>query len=110
MKDDEKLFDQIPKDASIATAQDLIPHLSHRKEIYLIYPRVGDKKNCKNCWWLDFTGKPQYLVVDLHPNQWLTQLLESNENFQNAVKNMIKAEKITKIRNIGYAYIYKINY
>jgi len=110
MKDNERLFTKIPKGVSVATTQNLIPHLSHRKEIYLLYPRIRDKKNCKNCWWLDFAGKPTYMVIDLHPNQWITQLLESNENFRSAVENMEKAKKITKIQSINNAFLYKINY
>ncbi len=110
MTDNEKLFKEIPKDASVVTSQNLAPHLSHRKEIYLIYPRVKDFKNCKKCWWLEFAGKPEYMVLDLHPNQLLTQLLESNENFKSAVENMKKENKITEITKINNAYLYKINY
>jgi len=105
MDDNQALFKTIPQDASIATQQSLIPHLSHRREIYLVWPR---KHN--NDWWLDFGGNPQYLVVDLHPYQWLTQLLESNENFEAAVKNMEKAGKITLEREINFAKLYRINY
>lgn len=105
MDDNRALFKLIPKDASLATQQNLVPHLSHRQEIYLVWPRQHDGK-----WWLDFTGKPQYLVVDLHPNQWLTQLLESNENFEAAVKNMEKSGKITLDKEINSAKLYRIKY
>jgi hypothetical protein len=50
------------------------------------------------------------LVVDLHPNQWVTQLLESNENFQSAVKNMEQKGKIVVFKKINDSYIFKINY
>jgi len=111
MNNDENLFKQIPKNASIATAQNIIPHLSHRKEIYIIYPKIMTINGiCNNCWWLEFAGKPEYMMLDLRPNQWLTQILESNENFQRAVKNMEKAGKIVKIKNIDNAFLYKIHY
>jgi uncharacterized membrane protein len=111
MKDNENLFKEIPKNASLAASQNLVPHLSHRKEIYIIYPRIMTIRGvCKNCWWLEFADKPQYMVIDLHPNQWLTQLLESNENFQSAVKNMERAGEIVKVKNINGAFLYKINY
>ncbi|OGH04050.1 MAG: hypothetical protein A2W22_00285 [Candidatus Levybacteria bacterium RBG_16_35_11] len=109
MDDNRKLFTLLPKGTSVAASQNLVSHLSQRKEIYLVYPRIKDNI-CKGCWWLEFAGKPEYLVVDLHPNQWVTQLLESNENFQSAVKNMEKKGKIAKFKNINNAYIYKINY
>ncbi len=105
MEDNQKLFKLIPKQASIATQQDLIPHLSHRKEIYLVWPKKHEDK-----WLLDFGGKPEYLVVDLHPNQWLTQLLETNENFGAAVKNMESSGRISLEKEVNFAKFYRINY
>ncbi|OGH08091.1 MAG: hypothetical protein A2171_01310 [Candidatus Levybacteria bacterium RBG_13_35_9] len=110
MEDNKKLFAEIPKNSSLAAAQNLVPHLSERKEIYLIYPRLKDFKDCKGCWWLEFSGKPKFLVVDLHPNQWTTQLLESNENFTKAVRNMELAKKIIKVKNVNQTYLYEIIY
>ncbi len=111
MDDNKEMFSQISSDVSIATQQNLVPHLSQRKEIYLIWPRMHKVDNfCENCWWLDFAGKPEYLLVDLRPNQWLTQLLESNENFKQAVNNMKKAGKIEFNRKINNIYLYNINY
>jgi hypothetical protein len=111
MLDNEKLYKHIPQNYSIASAQNLVPHLSQRKEIYLLYPRIKNIKGaCNNCWWLESCGKPEYMVLDLHPNQWITQLLETNENFNSAVKNMEKTGKIVKLKNINYALLYKINY
>ncbi|MEK7559452.1 MAG: DUF2079 domain-containing protein [Patescibacteria group bacterium] len=111
MKDNNNLFSQIPKNAGLATTQNLIPHLSHRKEIYLIYPRIKTFNGiCEDCWWLEFAGKPEYMILDLRPNQTITQLLESNEHFQSAVRNMESAGRIKKVRNISYATLYKINY
>ena len=114
MADNQKLFQLIPKDASLATQQNLIPHLSHRRQIYLVWPRLhdfeGDLCGQKTCWWLDFSGNPKYLVVDLRPNQWLTQILESNENFQSAVLNMERAGKITLEKEVNFAKLYRIDY
>ena len=112
MSDTRKLLAQVPKDVSIATQQNLVPHLSHRKEIYLIYPRQHDitEEPCGQslCWWLDYAGKPNYLVVDTRPNQWLTQILESNENWLSAISNMEKTGKITLEKQIGDAKMYRI--
>lgn len=72
---------------------------------------VFENKLCgeKSCWWLGFGGRPEYLVVDLHPDQWLTQLLESSENFADAVRNLEKAEAITLEKEVNFAKLYKIN-
>ncbi len=112
MEDNRQLLKTIPADARVATQQSLVPHLSHRKDIYLAWPRIHDFATnvCgqKSCWWLDFGGKPEYLVVDLHPNQWLTQLLETNENFASAVGNMEHAGKISLVNEVNKAKLYKV--
>jgi len=115
MTGNKNLFKLIPENASLAAQQSLVPHLSHRKEIYLVYPRKHHfPKNSpcgqSYCWWLDFGGKPELLVVDIHPNSWLTQLLETNENFESALTNMEKMHKIELVKAINHAKLYKIVY
>lgn len=123
MKDDEKLISLVPAGASVATQQNFVPHLSHRKEIYLVYPRPhdfdfseklvalgGTPCGRRSCWWLDFPDKPQYLVVDTRPNQWLTQTLESNEHWLAAIGNMERAGKIKLVNQMNAAKMYKIEY
>lgn len=41
----ENLIKSVPQDYSIAAQDNLVPHLSHRREIKLIYPRVHDFDN-----------------------------------------------------------------
>ncbi len=114
MSDNQALFKYLPAGASLATQQNLIPHLSHRREVHLVWPRPHDfpDKRCGqiSCWWLDFGGRPQYLVVDLRPDQWLTQILETNANFQAAVANMEKAGKIKLEKEVNSAKLYRISY
>lgn len=114
MDDTEAIIASVPGDASVAAQQSLVPHLSHRTQIYLVWPRTSsDKKKCstqKSCWWLDFDGKPTYLVVDTHPGSSLTQLLESRENFVSALDNMQKTGEITLFKSKNAAQIYKVNY
>lgn len=113
--DNYAVMKHIPPTASLAAQQSLVPHVSERKQIYLIYPRQnGFAKNSpcgqKSCWWLDFAGKPQYLFVDTHPGEWLTMTLESITNFSSAVNNMEKTGAITLVYRQGEARLYKVNY
>lgn len=114
MTDNNKLIASVTEDASVATQQNLVPHLSHRKEIYLVWPRIHDfdDNRCgqRSCWWLDFSGKPQYLVVDTRPNQWLTQTLESPDHFLEAIANMQKTNKIQLVREVNAAKLFLITY
>lgn len=113
MADNRKLIATIPPEARLATQQDLIPHVSHRQHIYLAWPRQHDfdPSPCgqKSCWWLDFDKNTQFLLIDLHPNQWLTQTLETNEHFNEAINNMEKSGKISIDRSVNNAKFYKVN-
>lgn len=114
MDDTRKLLAIVPKKESIAASSHIVPHLSHRKEIYVLWPRIHDFDknspcNRKSCWWLEFAGKPKYLVVNLSEQQALTQLLETPQNFNEAIKNMEKVGEITIEKRIGTALLYKIN-
>lgn len=105
MADNRKILAMIPSVAKVAAPQNLVPHLSHRSEIYLAWPRERG-----NDWWLEFAGQPEFLVVDQRSNQWLTQILTTNANWQTALKNMIAAGKIRLFQNINTAYLYLVNY
>ena len=112
MKDNNTMISQIPREWSIATQQSLIPHLSHRKEMYLVWPRMHDIETepCgrPRCWWLDFGGHPQYLLIDTHPYQWITQLLETNENVLQALRNMEKDGVIRLEKKVGDIALYAV--
>ena len=49
-------------------------------------------------------------MVNLSEQQTLIQLLESPRNFREGVKNMEKVGKIRLEKQIGTAYLYKVNY
>lgn len=106
------LLSKVPNNISIAAPQNLVPHLSHRNKIYLIWPRLHSIKSCSfdPCWWLDFSDKPKILVFSLDNSQWVTQLLESPQNFKEAVNNMTAANRIKIIKQIGNAYEYEVIY
>lgn len=114
MQDAGEMISSIPSFYSVATQQNFVPHLSHRKEIYLIWPRMRDMDEMpcgrKTCWWFEFGGSPEYLVVDVRPDQWLTQILESNDNWIEAVTSMEKMGVIEPIRSQGSVRLYKIHY
>ncbi len=118
MEDNRRLFALVPPGAAVATQQNLIPHLSHRNQIYLVWPRVHDfdpstplGTTCGHagCWWLDFDNRATFLVVDTRPDQWLTQILESNDHWNEAIGNMEKSGRIMLEHSVGGARLYKTN-
>ena len=115
MDDTRQLLAIVPRDEPIAAPQHIVPHLSHRKEIYVLWPRMLDfdkDSPCgrKSCWWLEFAGKPKYLIANTSEQQTLTQLLESPQNFHEAVENMEKNGKIKLEKKVGTAYLYELIY
>ena len=114
MSDAREMISSIPQEFSITTQQNLVPHLTHRNEIYLIYPREHNitEAPCGQtlCWWLDFGGKPEYLVADMRPGQWLTQILETSDNWNSALVNMEKVGRIVLLKQIGSMKLFTIHY
>jgi hypothetical protein len=114
VKNNRMLLAGISPDAGLAAQQNFVPHLSERKNIYLTWPRkkVSEKSICGEnlCWWLDFAGKPEYLVVDERPDQWITQILEYNENFNQGIRNMENSGNIQLIKSVSDAKLYRIIY
>lgn len=119
MSDNRALFATVPPGAALATQQNFVPHLSHRNKIYLVWPRLHDfdpstplGTTCGHvgCWWLDFDKRAEYLVVDTRPNQWLTQILESNDHWLEAIGNMEKMGRIKLHDSVGSTRLYTITY
>lgn len=112
MRDNRAFFATVPPGAALATQQNFVPHLSHRNQIYLVWPRMHDfdEKPCgqTSCWWLDFDKRAEYLVVDTRPDQWLTQILETNEHWQEAIGNMEKMGRIKLEKSEGSAKLFRI--
>jgi len=116
ISDNNYTLSQIPTNARVAAQHSLVPQLSHREQIYLIYPRKNSFKQenspCEldSCWWLDFAGEPEYLVLDTHPDIWLTMLLEERNNFTQAIENMESSGVIELYISKGGAKVYTINH
>jgi len=113
MEDNRQLIQTLSPDMKLATQQNLVPHVSHRPYIYLVWPRQHDfdDNRCgqRSCWWLDFDKNATYLLVDVRPNQMLTQILETNEHFGEAVRNMERSGTISLERSVGNARLYRVN-
>lgn len=112
MRDNRALFARVPAGAAVATQQNFVPHLSHRNRIYLAWPRMHDfpDQPCgqTSCWWLDFDKRAEYLVVDTRPDQWLTQTLETNEHWLEAIDNIEKLGVIKLREKVNRARLYQV--
>jgi len=92
MDDIRLVLDNVPENASVASQNNLLPHLSHRKEVYLL-PKINDSN---------------FIIVDLHSgqNDWnfYTENLESTKAL---VKNLTLSNLYKPIVSSGDTYLFR---
>ena len=103
----------LPPNASVASQNNITPHISHRDEIYTLYyekKEFHSNSPCdmSSCDWLYWFGSPTYLIVDTSPNWDSRHLLANRQQFLNALANMEMAKKIKLYQKIGEAKLYTI--
>lgn len=90
MKDTDYILNLVPKDKSTATQNNLVPHLSLRKEIYVL-PTINNA---------------EYIVIDLHQGQDRFNFYTLNYDEIKNLKNSLSEEYLL-IDQRGDAYLYK---
>lgn len=92
MQNTRLVLSQVPKGASVETQNNLIPHLSHRREIYIL-PIIRDA---------------QYIVWDLHPGQNDWNFYTDNLDLATVqFKDLVASGKYKPIVSAGDAYLLK---
>jgi hypothetical protein len=102
-----------PPHASVVSQNNITPHLSHRKDIFTLWP--GKKTFIKDspcgqkiCNWLTWYGRQSYLIVDTSPNWDIRHYLANREDYIDGLKNVEKAGVIKRYKQIGSTILYKI--
>ncbi|MBI2598701.1 DUF2079 domain-containing protein [Candidatus Curtissbacteria bacterium] len=84
------ILSMVPPDATVASQNNLLPHLSHRREIYL----------------LPIPRNAQYIVLDLHPGQNDWNFYTDNLDLaKSQFKELIRNGSYKPIASAGDAYI-----
>lgn len=104
---------KIPEDAAVVTQNNIIPHLSHREEIYMLWPIKQDfsgKSPCgkKTCDWFRWDGNPQYVFVDLSVEWNILHLMANREDFIRGIENLEKDGNIRLEYSEGSSRLYKV--
>ncbi|SRR3989344_3099780 len=90
MQDNKFVLSKVPKNQSVSAQNNLVPHLSHRNEIYVL-PNIKDSI---------------YVVFDLHPGQdswnFYTQNLEETENL---LRELVKSGNYRITMSSGYSFL-----
>lgn len=103
----------IPSNASVVSQNNITPHISHRPEIFTLWPEQKtfqkaspcDKNTCD---WFRWSGSPQYLIADISPEWDIRHFLAQRDNFINGLHNMEKAKIIKEVKTNDTAVLYKI--
>jgi uncharacterized membrane protein len=103
----------LSKNASIVSQNNITPHLSHRDQIFTLYPTTKDFKNnspCgqKTCNWFRWAGNPEYLIVNTSTDWDARGFLVSREGFIKGLQNLEKKGIIKKYYQQEDSYIYQI--
>lgn len=94
------LISKIPKEASVATQNNIAPHLTHREEIYL-FPNIQNPKRLK----------PEYILLDLRenqpPNNFFTGVHYGRDYIKNEVNILMKTKEYKIIDQKNQAVLLK---
>jgi uncharacterized membrane protein len=114
VKNIQKVEMYLPKDASLVAQNNIIPHESHRDQIYELYPEKKTfTKNSpcgqKECNWFRWYDSPDYLLVDTSPEWDARHLLGNRPEFIDGLHNLEKAHIVTIYKRVGSATLYTVN-
>lgn len=103
----------VPKNASIVSQNNITPHLSHRDQIYTLFP---DKKSfyenspCGDvtCNWFRWAGNPEFLIVDTSAEWDIRHFLANREEFIKSLENLEKGGVVKRFKESQTAILYKV--
>ena len=106
------MISEIPPNASVVAQNNILPHLSHRNEIFTLWPRkkIVHGLGCPDdsCDWLVWAGKPTYLLVDSSSNWDIRHVYTTPKDFEKAIENVEKKGLIVQYKKDGTTTLFKI--
>lgn len=113
VKNINEVIKYLPKEASVVSQNNIVPHISQREQIFTLWPEKRTFKAsspCANidCDWFRWSGKPEYLIVDTSVEWDIRHLLISREDYIKGLQNLEKKKVIIKYKQTGNAVLYKI--
>lgn len=112
-KNINKIIKFLPVTASVVTQNNIAVHLTHRDQIYTLFPSLRDFKYnspcaLSTCRWFRVGGDPEFLLIDTGPTWNSLHYLGSRDDFMNGITNLEKNGNIKPIKEIGTSKLYKI--
>jgi uncharacterized membrane protein len=105
----------LPTNASVVSQNNITPHLSHRDQIYTLYPekKLFQKHSpCGEtmCDWFRWYGSPEFMIVDTSVDWDSRHLLTNRDEYIRGLQNIERAKVVQKYQQIGSAILYKVNF
>lgn len=102
----------LPATASVASQNNITPHISQRDKIYTLYPTMKTFESSspcgrQKCNWLSWYGNPEYVIVDIAKDWDARHLLADRPVFLDALSNVEKAKVLTRYKVEGTTILYK---
>lgn len=103
----------IPSSASVVAQNNIISHISHRNDVFILWPeKKSFHKNspCKKstCNWFRWAGKPNYLLIDTASDWDIRHLLANRDDYIDGLHNLEVAGVIKEYKKIDSAVLYSI--
>lgn len=114
VKNVNSIIKSIPDNYSIITQNNIVPHLSQREKILVLW---GEKKDFKknspcgdvNCNWFSGLKEADYLLADTSGDWDVRHLLVDRANFIDGLKNLENSKVVRLIAEQGSSKLYKID-
>lgn len=102
----------LPESVSVASQNNITPHLSHRDQIYTLYPSKKSFKSnspCgkESCNWLSWYDHPDFVIVDTSKEWDIRHLLADRPIFLDALSNVEKAGVLKRYKTEGTTILFK---
>lgn len=113
IKNINEVITYIPENASVVSQNNITPHISHRNNIFTLWPEkksFSTNSPCseKNCDWFHWAGNPQYLIIETSQEWDIRHFLADRINYINGIKNLEKTGVIEISKKVGNAVLYNI--
>lgn len=107
------MIKRLPKNASVVTTNNIASHVTHRDEVYTLFPYFRDFEKdspcgSKTCRWFRVGGNPQYLMVDVGDSWNILHYLAHRDEFFEAIKNLEINGNIKLIEQRQTTKLYKV--
>ncbi|CAN5126217.1 DUF2079 domain-containing protein [soil metagenome] len=113
VKDLRFVLTALPADASVVSQNNITPHISHRNDIFTLWPEnkhfpTNSPCGKEYCRWFSWGGKPSYMIVDTSKRWDIRHFLTNRKDYLEGLANLEKSGFVKKIKQRNTVVLYHI--